>query len=112
MRMLKLRLRAAMLLALAALLTSCATPRSGLPPRVMPPESPPLSPLAKMDPDPAWCVPTCSEAWSQLQQRMLRSLVALERTWSPPSRSRESPTSSAQPSTPSPAASSSGSGRR
>lgn len=108
----KLRPRAAMLLVLTALLTSCATPRSGLPPRVMPPETPPLSPLAKMDPDPVWCVPTCSEAWSLQQQRMLRSLVALERTWLPPSPSRGSPTTSAPPSTPSPVASSSGSATR
>lgn len=105
-------LPAAMLLALTLLLASCATQRSGLPPRVMPPEIQDLSPLAVMPADPDWCRPSCSSAWEQMSQRALQRWQQLEQTLLKLLLERASPTTSAAPSTVQPSASSAASGVR
>lgn len=73
-----LMLRAAMLLALALLLSACATPQPLPPVVVKPPVVPPLPATSKQPPRSPICTPTCLQGLERLLLELERKLNATE----------------------------------
>ena len=60
-------------LLLAGLLTACASTS-----RVSPDSAPPLAPIARQEPPPGICLPTCSAGWRRLVESLLQKPTGLE----------------------------------
>ena len=67
-------------LLLAGLLTACASTS-----RVSPDSAPPLPPIARQEPPPEICLPTCSAGWRRLVESLLPKPTGLEQPERPAS---------------------------